>query len=94
MELAFRAELLLAGLHKPRAEQHGLRRPEHVRREHAHSRRLGRSAGASRGRFAGVGARARQFAVDACSDFDGVGPHLTTAGNPKLAAEIATAFAN
>lgn len=37
---------------------------------------------------------APQFAVDACSDFDGVGPHLTTAGNTKLAAKIAAAFAN
>jgi hypothetical protein len=32
---------------------------------------------------------APQFAVDACSDFQGTGPHLTSAGNAKLSAEIA-----
>ncbi len=36
---------------------------------------------------------APQFAVDDCSDFEGVGPHLTAAGNAKLAAEIAASFA-
>ena len=30
------------------------------------------------------------FAVDACSDFTGVGPHLTAAGNAKLSAKIAS----
>jgi hypothetical protein len=34
------------------------------------------------------------FAVDACSDYTGVGPHLTAAGNAKLAAKIAAAFAS
>jgi hypothetical protein len=29
------------------------------------------------------------FAVDACSDFEGTGPHLTMAGNAKLASKIA-----
>jgi hypothetical protein len=36
---------------------------------------------------------APQFAVDACSDFEGTGPHLTDAGNTKLAAKIAASFA-
>jgi hypothetical protein len=36
---------------------------------------------------------APQFAVDACSDFEGTGPHLTAAGNAKLATKIAASFA-
>ncbi len=32
------------------------------------------------------------FAVDACSDFSGTGPHLTSAGNAKLATRIAAAL--
>jgi hypothetical protein len=35
---------------------------------------------------------APQFAVDVCSDFQGTGPHLTDAGNTKLAAKIAASF--
>ena len=35
---------------------------------------------------------APQFAVDACTDFEGTGPHLTSAGNTKLAAKIADAL--
>jgi hypothetical protein len=37
---------------------------------------------------------APQFAVDACSDFQGTGPHLTAAGNAKLSAKIAASFAS
>jgi hypothetical protein len=37
---------------------------------------------------------APQFSVDSCADFKGTGPHLTDAGNAKLAAKIATAFAS
>jgi hypothetical protein len=37
---------------------------------------------------------APQFAVDSCADFKASGPHLSDAGNAKLAAKIATAFAS
>ena len=36
---------------------------------------------------------APQFAVDACSDYQGVGPHLTAAGNSKIAAKVAAHYA-